>query len=273
MKIRISTRTLRSARVAIARAATSKNAPTQTSKNWRAVWIRKGTESTLETLTLGDFFKLNGWDTGAGQLDEGKWRHLIEYFRTKLRIREGDSLLEVGCGAGLFLLPFAQAGVRVSGIDYSTTLIEIAKAVLPRHARVLHSEADHIPFADESFEQAASNGVFLYFPHWHYAERALDEILRVMKPGGRCLITDIADLAKKKEAERARRENLGQRKYREMYKGLSHLYYDRSRFECYARDRRLAFEIIDQKKANSYGNSAWRFMFYFEKPQVAKTGA
>ena len=191
------------------------------------------------------------------------------YFRKRLGVRRDHSLLEVGCGAGLFLLPFAQSGVKVGGVDYSKTLVEIAKAVLPGGSRVRHSEANRLPFAPASFDHAASNGVFLYFPSWSYAEQALDEVLRVLKPGGRCLITDLNDLKKKTLAERLRRKNLGVKKYRQMYKGLHHMYYRQEWFARYARQRGLVFEVASQKKANNYGNSAWRFMYYFQKPEPA----
>ncbi len=273
MKLSIPAKTARAAKAAIARAARGDAGPTRTSANWRSVWIRKGTEPTLKTLTLPDFFKMNGWDTGAGQLDEQTWLKLIGYFRKRLRVRRDDSLLEVGCGAGLFLLPFARKGVRVSGVDYSRTLVEVAKAVLPRNSCVRHSEANRLPFPSGSFDNAASNGVFLYFPSWGYAEEALDEIVRVLKPGGRCLITDLNDISKRTLAERMRRKNLGLEKYRRMYRGLGHRYYRREWFVRYARKRGLVYEVASQKKANSYGNSAWRFMFYFEKPAAALAAA
>ena len=44
------------------------------------------------------------------------------------------------------------------------------------------------------------------------------------------------------------------------------MYYRQEWFARYARQRGLVFEVASQKKANNYGNSAWRFMFYFEKP-------
>jgi len=273
MRITLTPRAARAARAAIARAARAQAGPTATSTNWRAVWIRKGTEPELKTLTLADFFKVNGWDTGAGQMDRAKFLKLVGYFRRRLGVHPDDSLLEVGCGAGLFLLPFAQKGVKVGGVDYSQTLVEIAKAVLPGGSRLRHAEANRLPFAAASFDHAASNGVFLYFPNWAYAEEALDEILRVLKPGGRCLITDLNDRSKKALAERLRRKNLGVKKYRQMYRGLHHLYYRPEWFARYARERGLAFEVASQKKANNYGNSAWRFMFYFEKPARALRAA
>ena len=81
--------------------------------------------------------------------------------RPKLLISAGDSIFEVGCGAGAFLYPFYQMGHRVAGIDYAQNLVHLAATVMPA-AEIRLGEATALP-TQQSYDVVVSNGVFLYF--------------------------------------------------------------------------------------------------------------
>lgn len=51
----------------------------------------------------------------------------IEWLTVKLDLKPNSSLFDVTCGAGLYAVPFAERGVRVTGIDFSGVLIDYAK--------------------------------------------------------------------------------------------------------------------------------------------------
>lgn len=96
----------------------------------------------------------------------------------------GRRLLEVGCGMGTDLLQFARGGAEVTGIDLTPRSIEISR----RHFDVYHlradfaiTDAERLPFVDESFDVAYSNGVLHHMPDTAAAVR---EIHRVLRPGG-----------------------------------------------------------------------------------------
>jgi ubiquinone/menaquinone biosynthesis C-methylase UbiE len=93
-------------------------------------------------------------------------------------------LLEIGCGMGSDLLQFARGGARVTGLDYTPRSIEISRRrfeVYDVRGRFLVGDAEHLPFPDASFDVVYSNGVLHHTPD---TERAVDEVLRVLRPGG-----------------------------------------------------------------------------------------
>lgn len=101
---------------------------------------------------------------------------------------KGKRLLEIGCGLGTDLVQFARGGALVTGIDLTPRSIELAKrrfelAGLPADLRVADAEA--LPFADESFDVVYSFGVLHHTPD---TGRAVDEVHRVLKPGGEMII-------------------------------------------------------------------------------------
>jgi len=99
-------------------------------------------------------------------------------------------ILEIGVGTGL-MLPRYPRGVHVVGVDLSQAMLRKAVTRLRRlklsHVAGLASmDACNLGFADESFDAVAIPFVLTLVPD---PERALDEALRVLKPGGRIVIT------------------------------------------------------------------------------------
>jgi SAM-dependent methyltransferase len=97
-------------------------------------------------------------------------------------------LLEIGCGLGTDLLQFARGGARVTGIDLTPASIDLVKRRfqlygLPVDARV--ADAEDLPFEDGRFDVVYSFGVLHHTPN---TQRAIDEVHRVLKPGGECIV-------------------------------------------------------------------------------------
>ncbi len=109
-----------------------------------------------------------------------------------LDLKPGDHVLDVGCGAGDDLIALAHivgpAG-RVTGIDNSQLMVDTAGRRAEHLAWVSTRKGDGnaIPFPDQSFDACRADRVFI---HLHAPEVALDEMLRVLRPGGRILIAD-----------------------------------------------------------------------------------
>ncbi len=110
-------------------------------------------------------------------------------------IQPGEAVLDLGCGAGFdafIAAQFVGPTGRVSGIDLSPEMIAVAEAGLKGadfsnvEFRLAHVEA--LPFPDISFDVALSNGVLNLIPD---KPRALREIFRVLRPGGRLQACDI----------------------------------------------------------------------------------
>ncbi len=110
-------------------------------------------------------------------------------------IRPGEAVLDLGCGAGFDAFVATQLvgpTGRVVGIDMSPEMIAVAKAGL-REAKFPQVEfqvaqVEVLPFPDASFDVALSNGVLNLIPD---KPRALREVFRVLRPGGRLQACDI----------------------------------------------------------------------------------
>lgn len=110
-----------------------------------------------------------------------------------LDLRPGLRVLDAGCGVGLDAARMAELvspGGEVVGLDYSATMVEVARdrhegARLP--ATFVQGDLDALPFDDCSFERCRAAGTF---QHLADPRRALDELVRVLAPGGLVLIAD-----------------------------------------------------------------------------------
>ena len=119
------------------------------------------------------------------QLDEYRYDKLNYLPRlVDFSTYQGKSLLEVGCGAGIDLVRFARAGAIVTGIDLSTTAIELARKNIEQNglnADLWVMNGESMQFPDNSFDVVYAHGVLQYTAN---IEKMMAEIHRVVKPGG-----------------------------------------------------------------------------------------
>lgn len=98
---------------------------------------------------------------------------------------EGRRLLDVGCGTGHHMASLRKRGFEVAGVDGSEEMIVHARANNPG-AQIEHSDVDSLPFPDSSFDFVLCVEVLRYLPDF---TKCVNEIARVLKPGGTCLVT------------------------------------------------------------------------------------
>lgn len=109
-------------------------------------------------------------------------------------IRKGEAVLDIGCGAGIDTIVAAMmvgpAGT-VAGIDMVPEMLARARENLRMTdlKNVIFEEAygEKLPFTDGGFDVVISNGVFNLIPD---KAKALSEVVRVLKPGGRLMMAD-----------------------------------------------------------------------------------
>jgi ubiquinone/menaquinone biosynthesis C-methylase UbiE len=110
-----------------------------------------------------------------------------------LRLRPGDSVLDVGCGVGDDLRQLGQIVApngRAIGIDKSRTMIDAARERLSDNGLPVEfhvGDAEQLKWADKSFDACRADRVLQHLAH---PDRCLVEMLRVLKPGGRIVVID-----------------------------------------------------------------------------------
>jgi arsenite methyltransferase len=109
-------------------------------------------------------------------------------------IHEGEEILDIGCGCGVdSMVAAAMTGPTgsVVGIDVTSEMLERARQNLAetgfKNVTFQKAGGEALPFPDQRFDTVVSNGVFNLVPD---KLTALEEVFRVLKPGGRLMMAD-----------------------------------------------------------------------------------
>ena len=98
----------------------------------------------------------------------------------------GLRVLDVGCGEGRFMRMLAERGARPAGID---PIPQMLQASMERGSGdLVRAMAEHLPFADASFDLVVSYVTLIDIPG--YAD-AIASMARVLRPGGRLLVANL----------------------------------------------------------------------------------
>lgn len=106
-----------------------------------------------------------------------------------LQPRPNEAILDVGCGTGL-LLRQLEATVetgRLVGVDVTAAMLERAAARVGPSVRLIRADAAALPLRSGTFDAVVSSSAL---HHWPRPAEVLLEIRRVLRPGGRVVITD-----------------------------------------------------------------------------------
>ncbi|MEM4240227.1 MAG: class I SAM-dependent methyltransferase [Candidatus Woesearchaeota archaeon] len=124
----------------------------------------------------------NKWDKIAKEWDRMRQKP-VEFAIKLASTWKPGKILDIGTGNARNLKPFLEKCFDCTGIDSSKELIKIAKQRTP-DAKLLYASAVKLPFPDKSFDYVICLAVLHHLkPKDH--EKALKEIQRVLKPGGK----------------------------------------------------------------------------------------
>jgi ubiquinone/menaquinone biosynthesis C-methylase UbiE len=138
------------------------------------------------------------------QFDDSAARHIQRLYSTRDVVRQrarvldllaaqpGERVLDIGSGPGFLVASLADAvgaGGAVHGLDQSAPMNAVARDQIASRpwASVDDGDALALPYADGSFDAAVSTQVYEYVAD---IPRALSELRRVLRPGGRALVLD-----------------------------------------------------------------------------------
>jgi ubiquinone/menaquinone biosynthesis C-methylase UbiE len=109
-----------------------------------------------------------------------------------LDLPPGSRVLDAGCGTGEHTIRLAERGYRCVGVDVSPHVLE--QAAERARARGLSAGVDFacealegLPYPDRSFDAVHCRGVLMHVPRW---ERAMAELCRVLRPGGKIALLE-----------------------------------------------------------------------------------
>ncbi|ASN21301.1 demethylmenaquinone methyltransferase [Paenarthrobacter sp. YAF11_1] len=114
-----------------------------------------------------------------------RWRRIVV---DAVDVKVGQKVLDLAAGTGTSSEPYADAGVDVVACDFSLGMLKVGKRRRP-DIDFIAGDATNLPFADNSFDAST-----ISFGLRNVVEprKALEEMLRVTKPGGRLVIAEFS---------------------------------------------------------------------------------
>jgi len=104
-----------------------------------------------------------------------------------LGVQRGERVLDLGCGRGEGSAEILRRGAFPVAVDYSESAVKLTHEHLDHSSAVLRADATRLPFAAASFDRVLFADVIEHLP-WRLAVEALEEVERVLKPGGVALV-------------------------------------------------------------------------------------
>ena len=163
-------------------------------KNIRQAHVLKRFESEAQRDTNA-LHVASGW----GYLSEEQYNSIVDHVLGQIPIRDGDSIFELGCGVGAVLQRIRYVcgtNISLGGSDFSEQAIKKIRNVFPKEGHNFYVVAmtqknDFLP--DNSQDHVVSFGAFAMYLYEDEMEIALQEAIRITKPGGHMCFTHFTE--------------------------------------------------------------------------------
>jgi 2-polyprenyl-3-methyl-5-hydroxy-6-metoxy-1,4-benzoquinol methylase len=140
--------------------------------------LRKERERAHGKFLASRALEIWGWSTPAGM---ERARRRIKLIIERAGIQQGMTVLEYGCGTGMFSRLLAESGIVLRAVDLSPDLIAEAQKDPDTNISFQVGDIESLAFPKESFDAVVGSSVL----HHVNVEKALTEAFRVLKPGKR----------------------------------------------------------------------------------------
>ena len=109
---------------------------------------------------------------------------------SRVNLQEGMTVADIGAGSGYMTEGLIHTPASVIAIDQSEEMLNVMKSKFGKSAKVdyLKGDSDHLPLEDNSVNYAFAN---MYLHHVETPLVAIQELFRIIKPGGKLIITDL----------------------------------------------------------------------------------
>lgn len=144
-----------------------------------------------------DFFA--DWPEKYDKWFETQIGMLVREYESRLLIEmtapeEGEEILDIGCGTGIFSQDLLAAGSKVTGLELSfPMLLRAAQKAAGRDFRTVLGDMRSLPFASGSFDKTVSVTAIEFLPQ--DAWLAVAEMFRVTRPGGAIVVASLNSLS------------------------------------------------------------------------------
>ena len=140
----------------------------------------------------------------------------MKKIKAKICVKKGK-ILEIGSGTGALLKTFEDE-MNVYGVDYSSTMVEIASKAIPK-GNFKYCEAKNIFFSNNFFNSIIIYSSAQYFPDLSYFKKVISKSHKYLKKNGQLYLGELVEQNKQKEFNKFRKKQLSFSEYKKKYLG------------------------------------------------------
>ena len=233
---------------------------------WRKIWLQKGEKGKFSN---EDLHSIDGFP-----IEKEYWEKLINNLIDLCHLNDCKNICDFGCGSGAFLKQILKKypSMNVYGCDYAESLVSIAQKNIQEGKFWVHDIT--LPLSDKMcslkpFDAIVCYGVLIYLNSFDDVEKAILNMMQLLKPGGKLILGEINDLEKKDLSKKIRAKTSSSSQYLCPELDVDHLYLSRDFFINLAKKLNAQIDFIEFSDIDPdglYSNGLYRFHVVMRLP-------